>query len=319
MRDRHHADIRTNGRRACGHSKQRGGRAELVEPRWHSTPVWDRQLVGSCRVTQGAQLSALGWPRGVGWRGGRRVAGKRHTHIYNWYMEKEMAAHSSVLAWRIPGTEEPGRLPSMGSHRVGHDWSDLAATACCYTAESNTTLEWKWRSLSHVQLCDPTDCTVHGILQARILQWAAFPFSRGSSQSQDLTQVSHIAGRFFISWATRGAQEHSIYTPILKRRRKGKRRKSDLGGSIKHEALAQSHLAGATWHLEVYVTPTGCGPVCDGSEVGTKYSNLSPLTPQCLTSASHNSHWNPDSRGAYVMAWTVGLPRAQEGMEESTG
>ena len=37
-----------------------------------------------------------------------------------------MATHSSVLAWRIPGTGEPGRLPSMGSHRVGHDWSDLA-------------------------------------------------------------------------------------------------------------------------------------------------------------------------------------------------
>ena len=36
-------------------------------------------------------------------------------------LEKEMATHSSVLAWRIPGTEEPGGLPSMGSHRVGHD------------------------------------------------------------------------------------------------------------------------------------------------------------------------------------------------------
>ena len=40
-----------------------------------------------------------------------------------------MAAHSSVLAWRIPGTEEPGGLPSTASHRVGHDWSDLAAAA----------------------------------------------------------------------------------------------------------------------------------------------------------------------------------------------
>ena len=40
-----------------------------------------------------------------------------------------MATHSSVLAWRIPGTGEPGELPSMGSHRVGHDWSDLAAAA----------------------------------------------------------------------------------------------------------------------------------------------------------------------------------------------
>ena len=44
-------------------------------------------------------------------------------------LEKEMATHSSVLAWRIPGTVEPGGLPSMGSHRVGHDWSDLAAAA----------------------------------------------------------------------------------------------------------------------------------------------------------------------------------------------
>ena len=40
-----------------------------------------------------------------------------------------MATHSSVLAWRIPGTGEPGGLPSMGLHRVGHDWSDLAAGA----------------------------------------------------------------------------------------------------------------------------------------------------------------------------------------------
>ena len=40
-----------------------------------------------------------------------------------------MATHSSVLAWRIPGTEEPGGLASMGLHRVGHDWSDLAAAA----------------------------------------------------------------------------------------------------------------------------------------------------------------------------------------------
>ena len=43
--------------------------------------------------------------------------------------EKEMETHSSTLVWRIPGTEEPGRLPSMGSHRVGHDRSDLAAEA----------------------------------------------------------------------------------------------------------------------------------------------------------------------------------------------
>ena len=44
-------------------------------------------------------------------------------------LEKEMATHSSVLAWRIPGTGKPGGLPSMGSHRIGRDWSDLAAAA----------------------------------------------------------------------------------------------------------------------------------------------------------------------------------------------
>ena len=44
-------------------------------------------------------------------------------------LEEEMATHSSILAWRIPGTGEPGGLPSMGSHRVRYDWSDLAAAA----------------------------------------------------------------------------------------------------------------------------------------------------------------------------------------------
>ena len=44
-------------------------------------------------------------------------------------LEKEMATHSSVLAWRIPGTVEPDGLPCMGLHRVGHDWSDLAVAA----------------------------------------------------------------------------------------------------------------------------------------------------------------------------------------------
>ena len=52
------------------------------------------------------------------------------------------------------------------------------------------------------------DYTVHGILQARILQWVAIPFSRGSSQPRDQTQVSHIVGGFFTSWATREDQEY---------------------------------------------------------------------------------------------------------------
>ena len=58
---------------------------------------------------------------------------------------------------------------------------------------------------SCLTLCDPMDYTVHGILQARILEWVAVLFSRGSSQPRDQTQVSCIAGRFFTSWATRKA------------------------------------------------------------------------------------------------------------------
>ena len=59
---------------------------------------------------------------------------------------------------------------------------------------------------SYLILCDPMDYTAHGILQARILEWVAFPFSRGSSQPRDQSQVSCIEGRFFTSWATREAQ-----------------------------------------------------------------------------------------------------------------
>ena len=57
-------------------------------------------------------------------------------------------------------------------------------------------------------LCNSMDYAAHGILQARILEWVAFPFSRWSSQSRNQTQVSLIAGRFFTSWATREAQEY---------------------------------------------------------------------------------------------------------------
>ena len=64
---------------------------------------------------------------------------------------------------------------------------------------------------SCLTLCDPVDCSppgssVHGILQARILEWVAMPFSRRSSQPRDRTQLSCIAGGFFTDWATREAQ-----------------------------------------------------------------------------------------------------------------
>ena len=63
---------------------------------------------------------------------------------------------------------------------------------------------------SCLSLCNPMDYTVHGILQARILEWVAISFSRGSSQPRDRTQVYHIAGRFFTSWAIREAQSYEV-------------------------------------------------------------------------------------------------------------
>jgi len=63
-------------------------------------------------------------------------------------------------------------------------------------------------SQSCLTLSDPMDCIVRGILQARILEWVAIPFSNGSSQPTDWSQVSYIAGRFFTSLAIRGTQEY---------------------------------------------------------------------------------------------------------------
>ena len=229
-------------------------------------------------------------------------------------LEEGMTTHSGILAWRIPWTEEPGGLQSIGLQRDRHDWNDSIpaclnmnlAQACregsnggrplpheeaivlcpqgllwlwlgtgmvlarcniagthmhmhtqtgmCvhtpHTLELQTpkvnsiitdkklepgnlhsalgiirdpwfTLTWecgvgppllpvilkvKWRSLSRFRLFAPHGLylgLVPGVLQDRIPEWVAFPFSRGSSQPRDWTQVSHIAGELFTDWATR--------------------------------------------------------------------------------------------------------------------
>ena len=70
----------------------------------------------------------------------------------------------------------------------------------------DTMSEWVKVAQLCLTLCDPMDYRVHGILQAKILEWVALSFSRGFSQPRNRTQVSHISGRFFTSWATREAQ-----------------------------------------------------------------------------------------------------------------
>ena len=169
-------------------------------------------------------------------------------------LEKEMAIHSSTLAWKIPWMEEPGRLQSMGSQGVRHDWvtlihSFIKLRTTLFTIHSSPSLweegmvlmHWStWNSsfsalcimhalciyifseillskvltmnslpsfacacvlsrLSRIRLfCDPMDLnlpgsSVHGILQARILEWVAMTSFRGSSWLRDWTRVSYVS------------------------------------------------------------------------------------------------------------------------------
>ena len=92
-------------------------------------------IMGYCNGTP-LQYSCLENPmdRGAWWAAVHGVARSQtrlrdFTFTFHFHALEEMATHSRILAWRIPGTGEPGGLPSMGSHRVGHDWSDLAAAA----------------------------------------------------------------------------------------------------------------------------------------------------------------------------------------------
>ena len=89
-------------------------------------------------------------------------------------------------------------------------------------------------------LCHPMDCSlpgspVHGILQARILEWVAISFSRGSFQPRDQTQVSCIAGRFFIIWATREAHilRNSNYVVFWKREKYENNKRVVVANAVK--------------------------------------------------------------------------------------
>ena len=134
-----------------------------------------------------------------------------------------MAIHSSVLAWRIPGTGEPGGLPSLGSHRIGHNGSDLAAAAadsyltflkmrseytdilivirkavslhnyyfCCFVAKLYPTL-----LQPHGQYSLP-GFSVHGIFQAGILEWVAISFYRNLPDPGIKLVSPELTRRFF--------------------------------------------------------------------------------------------------------------------------
>ena len=96
-----------------------------------------------------------------------------------------MATHSSVLAWRIPGTGEPGGLPSMGSHRVGPDWSDLAAAAAAGLPVPNPS--------QHQGLSDSMDMSLSNLRELvmdREVWCAAIGWSQSRTRLSDWTELN---------------------------------------------------------------------------------------------------------------------------------
>ena len=144
---------------------------------------WKQGLPGESRLLVKNPPASAGNSRDLSWihlswiPGSGRSSGKGN------------AAHSSILAWKVLWTEEPGRLEFMRSQ------SDTTECTCA----------------TRLTLCDPVDYSlpgsVHGLLHARILEWVASSFSRGSSRPWDLTWVSHIAGRRFNLCTTRDVLE----------------------------------------------------------------------------------------------------------------
>ena len=104
-------------------------------------------------------------------------------------LKKEMTTNSSILAWRIPGTEEPSGLLSMGSHRVGHEWSDLAAAAAAAD-------------------CSPPSFSAHGILHGKKTGVGCHVLSQEIFLTQGLNPglllLLHYRP-FLYHWATRDA------------------------------------------------------------------------------------------------------------------
>ena len=141
------------------------------------------------------------------------------------------------------------------------------------------------------------DYTVHGILQARILEWVAIPFSRGSFQPRDWTQISHIAGRFFTSWATRAAQ----LTGSLPPKPPCISRSLPLG--LSYSPLEEGHYLGyrkevlncGIWVSKVIIREFPIGPVVKNlpAKAGARVWSLVREDPKCwgVTKPVHPSQW----------------------------
>ena len=134
----------------------------------------------------------------------------------------ELRPWSTAINWELVRDSDLSAIPDLlsqtlnfnktlgdkGKGGVGKNWE--------FWVQHTYTMDMYVKSLSCVRLCNPMDCSlpgswVHGILQARELEWVAISFSRGSSQPRDRTRVSRTAGRRFTVWATRRPQYYGYY------------------------------------------------------------------------------------------------------------
>ena len=129
-------------------------------------------------------------------------------------LEKEIETHSSVLAWRIPGTGKPGWLPSMGSHRVGHDWSDLAAVAAAthYFANKGPSNQGYGFSSGHLWMWE-LDCE-EGWAPKNWCFWTVV-LEKTLKSPLDGKEIQPVHSKGDKSWVFIGRNDAEAETPVL--------------------------------------------------------------------------------------------------------
>ena len=123
------------------------------------------------------------------------------------------AQYATGDQWRNNSRKNEGREPKQKQYPVVDVTGDKSRVQCCKKQYCISSVQFNSVAQSHPTICDHMNCStpsssVHGISQARILEWVAIFFSRGSSQPRDQTQVSLIAGGFFTNCTTREAQTY---------------------------------------------------------------------------------------------------------------
>ena len=133
--------------------------------------------------------------------------------LHWWILQNILKENKLILHRLFPKVKEERILSNSNNETILPWYKSQGKKKNIYIYSNDHSYHFESDSESGSVMSDslkPQDYTVHGILQARILEWVALPCCRRSSQPRDQTQVSRIAGRFFTSWATREAHFNSV-------------------------------------------------------------------------------------------------------------